>query len=47
MDYLQQVTVGGKPAEIIVAPVWYDLALIRFENGEEEYVSMDKIKEEE
>ena len=47
MKYLQKVAVDGKPAEVIVAPIWCDLALVRFEDGSEEFISMDMIKEEE
>ncbi len=37
----------GRKAQVLIKPVWYDLALVRFLNGEEEFISIDQIKEEE
>ena len=38
----------GTPIEILIMPVWTsEIALVRFPDGREEFVSMDQIEEEE
>ena len=38
---------GEEEVEVILSPVWCDLSLIRFADGEEHFVTMDRVEEEE
>ena len=44
MKYRQPVLVFGEPAEIVIAPIWYNLALVRLPNGDEEVVDMKHVE---
>lgn len=36
----------GTEVQLLIKPVWYDLALVRYLDGQEEFISMDQIKED-
>ena len=41
----QDTLKDGTEVEVIICPVWCDLALVKFEDGQEEFISKDMIEE--